>query len=221
MDAGIIRATKAHYRRRIVNKWVDDVETQGKITRLDILQAIRYFADAWNNDLEPRTIAHGFRKTGLFPIMRSAEINEITEPGSLTKSMLTVFDDLASKIDKLTLGVPGFKPLLAEDYVDIDAREDTEEVKTELDIVAEVVRATGMKQMVGTKIASVGVDEVEKDGSAGSSQSRDREVSGEGGVEDELCERLQVASISHQTGPPVRQRKVLNVIASDKWRSYY
>jgi len=172
-------------------------------TYINILQAINYFTDAWNNDLEPRTIAHGFQKTGLFPTMLSLDINENAEPGSLN--------------------MPGFEPISAEAYVDIDAKEDTEEVKTELDIVTEVIEAAGIgSRPPGVEVGSVGASRAEgEEYPAVLLLSGDKQVGEDRGVEDELCEQLQATSISQKTGPSTRQRRMFSVVTPDSWTSYY
>lgn len=70
LDQGIINAWKAHTRRhfvryllRIVEK--DPINTQVELPKVNILQAIRWAVEAWNNDVQPSTIFNCFTKSSV------------------------------------------------------------------------------------------------------------------------------------------------------------
>lgn len=68
LDHGIINAWKCYTRQHYVKYLVWEVESlppNEKLPRIDILQAIRWAVEAWNNDLKPSTIFNCFMKSSV------------------------------------------------------------------------------------------------------------------------------------------------------------
>ena len=66
LDQGIIRSWKAHYRRRWLAYMCNEYNTHGNPLRsTNILKAIRWLTDAWENDVTPTTIRNCWNKSGL------------------------------------------------------------------------------------------------------------------------------------------------------------
>ena len=66
LDQGIIRTWKAHYRRRWLAYMCNEYDARGDPLRsTNILKAIRWLTDAWENDVTPITIRKCWDKSGL------------------------------------------------------------------------------------------------------------------------------------------------------------
>ena len=66
LDQGIIRSWKAHYRRRWLAYMCNEYNTHGNPLRsTNVLKAIRWLTDAWENDVTPITIRNCWNKSGL------------------------------------------------------------------------------------------------------------------------------------------------------------
>lgn len=70
LDQGIINAWKAHTRRHFVRYLVREVEkappgVDFELPKINILQAIRWGVEAWNNDVRPSTIFNCFTKSSV------------------------------------------------------------------------------------------------------------------------------------------------------------
>ena len=118
MDAGIIRAVKAYYRRQLVKKWVEDVTQHRELSQPDVLQAIQDISRVWNTEMVPRTISHCFKATGIVPIMRATDLGAISDPGVPTKTFKPTLDDLAAEIIKdLVKSVPGLENKMVDDLI--------------------------------------------------------------------------------------------------------
>ena len=66
LDQGIIRSWKAHYRRRWLAYMCNVYKAHGNpLISTNILKAIRWLTDAWENDVTPITIRNCWNKSGL------------------------------------------------------------------------------------------------------------------------------------------------------------
>ena len=66
LDQGVIRSWKAHYRRRWLTYMCNEYITHGSPLRsTNILKAIRWLTDAWENDVTPISIRNCWNKSGL------------------------------------------------------------------------------------------------------------------------------------------------------------
>jgi hypothetical protein len=64
LDQGIIENFKCHYRRRILSKTIKDLEKNGSIPKLSLIDAIQEVTKAWERDVTPTTISNCFKKAG-------------------------------------------------------------------------------------------------------------------------------------------------------------
>jgi hypothetical protein len=64
LDQGIIENFKCHYRRRILSKTIKDLEKNGSIPKLSLIDAIQEVTKAWERDVTSTTISNCFKKAG-------------------------------------------------------------------------------------------------------------------------------------------------------------
>lgn len=64
LDQGIIKSFKFHYRRRILQKILNNFETYSSIPKIDLLDCVNIAATVWNVDVNQTTILNCFRKAG-------------------------------------------------------------------------------------------------------------------------------------------------------------
>ena len=66
LEQGIIRSWKAHYRRKWLTYMCDEYDAhRDPLRSTNILKAIHWLIDAWENDVTPTTIQNGWYKSGL------------------------------------------------------------------------------------------------------------------------------------------------------------
>ena len=92
---------------------------------------------AWE-DVEPQTIAHCFRKTGLFPLSVGAELESSSDPRAISQKHMRTLDELAELIKSISLKTSDYHPLSAEQYIDVDKAEATENELADESIINEV-----------------------------------------------------------------------------------
>ncbi|CAG8857579.1 23717_t:CDS:1, partial [Gigaspora margarita] len=74
MDAGIINAFKAHYKRLYICKVINDFDIGiEKPNKIDVLQAIWLVNEAWNT-ISEETVKNCWRYTGILPFRHLVEI---------------------------------------------------------------------------------------------------------------------------------------------------
>lgn len=110
MDQGVIRNLKAHYRKQLVLKVVEDIENQVK-SKTIVLDAIIILDKAWHNVISTR-IANCFRHAGFCDI-------------STHTTQLQADNGSINDID--------------EDYVKIDDDLTTSEIATDEDIIKDTM----------------------------------------------------------------------------------
>ena len=66
LDQGIIRSWKAHYRTRWLAYMCNEYDTHGNpLGSTNVLKAVRWLTDAWENNVTPTTIRRCWNKSGL------------------------------------------------------------------------------------------------------------------------------------------------------------
>ncbi len=63
MDQGVIKVTKQKYRRRLVQRYVHEIDYPQSAKRVTVLDALHYITAAWE-DVSDKTIKNCFRKAG-------------------------------------------------------------------------------------------------------------------------------------------------------------
>lgn len=63
MDQGIIKVMKQHYRHRLVQRYIAEMESPDLVKKVTILDAMNYIKSSWLA-VDPRTILNCFRKAG-------------------------------------------------------------------------------------------------------------------------------------------------------------
>ena len=140
LDAGIIKAFKAYYRRSQLQCLIKLLEDDKK-PDIDLKEAIRYLALAWKS-VSATSITNCWRHTGITP--SSAETEGSEEDPIQSLSSLLEHDRLRSP-----------EGLSAASYVDVDTTLETEDLPTDDDIISMVA---GQDEDFEDD-----VDEVEKD----------------------------------------------------------
>lgn len=120
-DAGIIRSLKSKYRQRLVKRMLRVYEQDESYIKMDINQAIRMLAAAWD-EVETQCIQNCWIKTGILPPSYAANIRSEREP--LT-SATQLGEEILHKLSNLNLD--NGQPLNFEDYVDIEQKYETEQ----------------------------------------------------------------------------------------------
>ena len=137
MDAGIINAYKAHYRRYVVRSVVDAIDA-GRKPDIQISDAIRWTKLSWDQ-VTPETIHNCWRHTGILPAettttSTSASVN--TNTGAVdadvgntarppqVRDFGNLFERLAQALDIELLMTP-------EEYVSVDNQLATDELMSD------------------------------------------------------------------------------------------
>ena len=129
MDAGIINAFKAHYRRRQVNHLIDAFEAGQKAdVALNDATSIRYTGLAWDA-VSPNTIKNCWKRVGLFDdgSTDSVQTQECHDYGNIFERLAQAFD------------IPTERLMSTNDFEAVDTCLSTENTMTEDDIL-EMVR---------------------------------------------------------------------------------
>lgn len=130
LDAGVIRCFKAHYRRGFLRKVLErDAANEPHIYRINQLEAMQLTIQAWDL-VTPGTIVNCWRHTGICPPSFFA----CTELPTGDDSVMT---DLQNDLDNLA-GAEDGQFFSAQELVDIDRNEQTEEEMTDEMIIQHV-----------------------------------------------------------------------------------
>ncbi|KAL3694087.1 hypothetical protein R1sor_007738 [Riccia sorocarpa] len=126
MDAGILKSFKAQYRKLSLLRHVEDFKA-GKVTKLDVYDAVIMSEKAWRIHVTVQTIKNCWMHTGLvhhvdsraFPAERDLDLNLELADGDLEHQI----EDITQLLDRLSI----FQPMAStdnrmetEEYLDID-----------------------------------------------------------------------------------------------------
>uniref|UniRef100_H3BBU1 HTH CENPB-type domain-containing protein n=1 Tax=Latimeria chalumnae TaxID=7897 RepID=H3BBU1_LATCH len=118
LDAGIIKAFKAHYRRQLVQLYVNCAE-EGRIQTADLCQALQMIRLAWRN-VTATTVKNCWHHTGILPcdnaVTATATDTDEHDEDDLT---LAEIQQLIRQLD------PAAGPSAAAEYVSIDREAET------------------------------------------------------------------------------------------------
>lgn len=120
LDAGIIRAFKAHYRKLQVKLFVELLEVDRK-PDLNLKEAVRFLATAWKS-VAPTTVQNCWKHTGIMP-----ELDAVSE------AQEDPVQDLSAVLNNSE--VRSADCLSAESYLDQDEALETGDLPTEEDIL--------------------------------------------------------------------------------------
>ena len=111
MDHGVIRSTKAYYRRMVVQKYIDAIDRKKSIPKLTVLDAMDQLVTAWDR-VSTETIKNYFKKAGISRETQENAINDSDDP----------FKALAEEINELREKEPELVPtdMTVDDVVDAD-----------------------------------------------------------------------------------------------------
>ena len=111
MDQGVIRSTKAYYRRMVVQKYIDAINRKKSIPKLTVLDAMDLLVTAWDR-VSTETIKNCCKKAGISRETQENAINDSDDP----------FKALAEEINELREKEPELVPtdMTVDDVVDAD-----------------------------------------------------------------------------------------------------
>uniref|UniRef100_H3ALF5 HTH CENPB-type domain-containing protein n=2 Tax=Latimeria chalumnae TaxID=7897 RepID=H3ALF5_LATCH len=116
LDSGIIRAFKAHYRRQLVQLYVNCAE-EGNPQTVDLCQALQMIRLAWHN-VTATTVMNCWRHTGILPCDDAVTATD-TDEHDKDDLTLAEIQQLIRRLD------PAAGPSAAADYVSIDREVET------------------------------------------------------------------------------------------------
>ena len=129
MDAGIIRNVKVHYKRHLMKYYVQCLDDNGQLERINLKQAIYHTHDAWK-DVKQSTIANCYRHTGILPQNNDeTDVTSDVTPEPVLHELRILLTDFA---------VDNTGTMSVEEYIDVDEQVATEELLTDKDIVSMV-----------------------------------------------------------------------------------
>lgn len=123
MDAGIIKNFKLHYKRKLLQHYVSQVDEKGAFSRIDIKQAIYFVKDSWEL-VKKETIANCFSHVQIRP----ADI-----PGPLTTGSQE--QEVTQELEGLISSAHIENPLTVDEYLAIGGKDITEKPLTDEDII--------------------------------------------------------------------------------------
>ena len=111
MDQGVIRSLKAHYRTKVVHKYLTRIELGKPLPDISVLDAMNLLVQAWDY-VSNETIINCFKKSGISTDAQEAAQNDDDDP----------FKDLASELLELKGSHPELVPtgLTGEEFIDAD-----------------------------------------------------------------------------------------------------
>ena len=111
MDQGVIRSLKAHYRPKVVRKYLTHVELGKPLPDISVLDAMNLLVQAWDY-VSNETIINCFKKSGISTDAQEAAQNDDDDP----------FKDQASELLELKGSHPELVPngLTGEEFIDAD-----------------------------------------------------------------------------------------------------
>jgi hypothetical protein len=137
LDAGIIHSVKAHYKKNLVLRTLQQYDKDLPIQLIDIKQALDYFSAAWKN-VTPETIKNCWRKTEILPLdvqMTLAQDKEVKQ--------LQTSSEMAELINIFNVRCSTKEELIDErqvlEFFDCDASEPTEAELPDEQLVLDVL----------------------------------------------------------------------------------
>jgi hypothetical protein len=137
MDAGIIKAFKAHYRRLYIRRAIDrDEAGYQDIYHIDQLEAQQLSIEAWAQ-ITSKTVANCWTHTGILPSDRDTEIP--LDPALLSVGTDDAIEQLNAALKELSINAIASRDVMsAAELVSLEAEKVTEEEWTDEDIVEQV-----------------------------------------------------------------------------------
>ena len=133
MHQGVIRSTKAYYRRMVVQKYIDAIDRKKSIPKFTVLDAMDLLVTAWDR-VSTETIKNCFKKAVISRETQENAINDSDDP----------FKALAEEINELREKEPELVPtdMTVDDVVDADDNVLTSNVLPPNDILQEIQTAS-------------------------------------------------------------------------------
>ncbi|XP_062578214.1 tigger transposable element-derived protein 6-like [Saccostrea cucullata] len=140
MDAGIIKAFKAHYRKQLVHHYIERVEKKEEQS-VNLREALHMVKRAWDS-VKVSTIVNCYRHVQILP---SKDDSEEDDDVPLSRLQYRTDEDDDDDIPLLQLQkkmreLPEACTMTAEEYVSVDAEEETGQHLTDDDIMTLVSR---------------------------------------------------------------------------------
>ena len=132
MDAGIIKNFKLHYKKKLLQQYVRQVDEQGTFDRINLKQAIYFVKDAWATVAE-QTIANCFSHVRILP-----ENN----PDAIISIQQNPQQEAEKELSELIVSTSIENPLTVDEYLNIRDECLTEEPMTDEDIIELVLGET-------------------------------------------------------------------------------
>ncbi|CAG8534848.1 3736_t:CDS:2, partial [Cetraspora pellucida] len=132
-DAGIIKNFKANYRKLLVKKWIDDIESGKSFEPINVKEAIYLISDAWKQ-VSLMTIVNCWNKTKILPLEMdlTAETSDNND-----------IDELEQVLEELEMSYDCIK-LSAEEYINVDEELQTMDTPTEESVVRDILKEQGL-----------------------------------------------------------------------------
>ena len=111
MDQGVIRSLKAHYRTKLVRKFLTDIELKRELTRISLIDAMNYLVQSWEI-VSKETITNCFKKAG---ISENSQLSAVNDDDNPFKDLETEWKDLQCKRPEM---IPA--DIKVEDFIDVD-----------------------------------------------------------------------------------------------------
>ena len=107
----MVRALEAHYRAKVVKRYIASIDAKKGIPSINILNAMPLLVDAWDR-VAAATITNCFRKAGMFTENQQRSLDDPDDP----------FQAPASEIEELRARDEALIPseITADKYIDID-----------------------------------------------------------------------------------------------------
>lgn len=150
LDAGIIRATKARYRSQLLQHILYKYDVCQKYENPTVLDAALFLVNAWKQ-VTTQTIKNCWKHTDILAPSQNIELAQELDVKSLTNVEAQLYDDISEQLQKLSL-----EPLTADEYIEVDSNEPTEEEVSDDLIVTAVLQDNGhiTKENIATDISS-------------------------------------------------------------------
>jgi hypothetical protein len=130
-DAGIISSFKAHYRRKFIRYLLERFEEgESGPAKLNVLQAIRYIREAWQQDVMPATISNCFRHVQIRDV-EDGEIENVEQND--------VINEIAQDIEALHFR----DPMAIEDFLNPEEETAIEEERS----IEEIMEVVGSSEI--------------------------------------------------------------------------
>ena len=118
LDQGIIKNAKVHYRKRVIRRLLDNLESTGELPIINVKDAIDYIHFAWEH-VQPSVIANCFHKAGFFKekerVLEDSAIGTTSE--EVTDTLIEVISEEWNEL-ATQMGIPS--AITPEDYISSD-----------------------------------------------------------------------------------------------------